>query len=309
MKARFVHCIEEIPSDAVLAIGTFDGVHTGHRLILNAALDFAHRTGRDAWVLTFHQHPLSILAPERAPRSICSQEETLEQLLAMGFVNLATVDFTLELAAISPEQFADCFQHAVLFCGEDWRFGKCAQGSPELLRAHGVDVRVQPYAEYAGVRVSSSRIRDAITAGMFSDVAAMLRRPWRYQGTVVHGRGLARKMFGVPTANVLFDTTRVAPARGVYRAKVSVERIGTLDALVNFGIAPSLKGEALPLLEAHLLAYEGDLYQKQLSFSFEHDLLRPERTFSSVEMLKAQILSDLANVQGGYNEHFLEEIK
>ncbi len=294
--------LSELPPHAVLAVGTFDGVHLGHRALLHEMLTFAEATERPACVLTFEGSPADYFNPEHAPGHIY---ENLRQFywlirLTQGKATLFNLPFDAMLAEMPATTFAQHLQECSIFCGEDWRFGKGAEGSPDFLHARGFDLHLVPYARYAEARVSSTRIRVAMAEGQMDQVAAMLGTPWSYTGDVVHGRGLAGSIFGIPTLNIPYqghDGERMAPlARGVYKATAEVKGV-SYNALVNFGVAPSIKGEVAPLFEAHLLGASGDFYGEFATLTFTSPLLRAEQKFDSLDALKAQIHADLASVQ------------
>ncbi len=295
--------LEALPPRAVVAVGTFDGLHLGHRALLRAAAAHALAAGRPFCVLTFTGSPLALLDPAHMPGLILDRA-ALRAALRAAFPGAARLfqPFDPAFAAMPAEIFADALRGATVFCGEDWRFGAGARGDAAFLRSRGLEAYVVPYALWRGERVSSSRIRQALAAGRLDDASAMMGRPWAFRGTVVHGRGLAGPRLGVPTANLRFrgrDGERLAPlARGVYRATAHLHEIAW-PALVNFGVAPSLKGEPEPLLEAHLIGAAGDLYGATLTLTIDTPLLRPERRFPDVAALRAQIHADLAALRGG----------
>ena len=286
-----------LPPGAVLAVGAFDGLHLGHRALLAATLAHARAARRRPAILTFVGSPRALLRPENAPGAILDRRAFILAIRALApDAAILFQPFTLAFAATPAETFAHRLRGAALFCGEDWRFGAGAEGDPAFLRARGFDVRVVPYAQWRGGRISSTRIRGALAEGRIDDAAAMLGRPWSFTGTVVRGRGLAGPSLGVPTANIPYrgrGGERMAPlAHGVYRA---VAQVGgrRWPALLNFGTAPSVKGLAEPLFEAHLLGASGDLYGAEITLSLAEPRLRPERAFPTLEALRAQIRADL----------------
>ncbi len=304
-----VHALDALPPHATVAVGSFDGVHLGHRALLGEMLAFAEATGRPAAVLTFEAgSPRDFLDPSHAPGHIYDASRQTHWLreLTRERALIVRLRFDAALAAMPAAAFAGRLRGATHFCGEDWCFGKGAEGSPDFLRARGFDVRVVPYVQWAGARVSSTRIRAALAEGRMEAAAAMLGTPWAFTGTVVRGRGLAGPTFGVPTLNIPYrgrETVRMAPlARGVYRARATLATCGggrgVWPALVNFGTAPSVKGEAEPLFEAHLLGASGDFYGATATLCFDASLLRPERRFPSFEALRRQIHADLAACGG-----------
>lgn len=308
MACPIAQTLAALPPRAALAVGSFDGLHLGHRAILREMTAFANATGRPACVLTFGQLPLTLLDPAHAPGRIEDDAATLARLqeaLADCEALIIRQAFTPAFATCTADAFHAQLRGATLFCGEDWRFGAGASGTPEFLRARGLEVHVIPYALWHGERISSTRIRAALARGAMDEVAAMLGRPWCFTGCVAHGRGLAGRSLGVPTLNLPYcgraGERLTLPARGVYRAHAQLSQAGQTHAagraLVNFGVAPTLKAEASPLFEAHLLDCSGDFYDLEATLSFAEPLLRPERTFPTLEALKAQIALDLAAVR------------
>lgn len=268
-----------------LAVGFFDGVHLGHRAILDGA-----RT-----VLTFRSHPLALLAPEKAPALVMSTDERLIRLGEGGRV-VRAVDFTPKFSAMSPEAFADWLKRhfpevRTVRCGANWTFGAGGKGTPDFLRAHGLDVSVVPYAEVDGERVSSSRIRSALSAGDVALAARLLGRLYAVTGPVVPGKGQGRKL-GFPTLNIAFDPTVFAPPlkRGVYTVETSFGR-----GVTNWGTAPTFGSEAweAPVLEVHLTGKAPEEPPRSLNVRFL-GFIRPEKTFDGLGALHDAILSDIA---------------
>ncbi len=293
MSPRIATTLDALPERAALAVGTFDGVHLGHQKLLAAMLEVAQATHRTPCVLTFSNSPAAFFRPETAPGRIMDNATLLARLsdlLPEGI--LLNLPFDAAFAQRSAADFIAALKGATVFCGEDWRFGKAAEGRPSDLP----DVHIVPYAELNGTRVSSTRIRAAMARGAMDDVAALLGRPWSFTGTVVHGRGLAGTTFGVPTLNIPYPAERAPLARGVYKAQAELCGRKT-TALLNFGIAPSIKGEASPLFEAHLLDMDGDFYGAEVTLTLDRPLLRAEEKFATLDALTAQILRDLARVR------------
>jgi len=267
------------PDEPVLAIGFFDGVHLGHRRLLEGA-DLA---------ITFDTHPLSVIAPDRAPVLLMTLEERRAALRESGVPSVHVIPFDRAFADCPAEAFVQvlcdraggCRPH--IRCGENWRFGKGGSGDADLLRALGLSVEVVPYAEWKGERVSSSRIRACLAEGLVRDANAMLSRPYAVSGVLVPGKGLGRQM-GFPTLNL--DPCRKLNLRlGVY-----VVEMGGVRGVANYGHAPTLGEKAWvnPLIEVHLFG-ENPIGEGPVQFL---DFLRPERTFASVADLQRQIADD-----------------
>lgn len=263
-----------------LAVGFFDGVHLGHQAILK---------GADA-VFTLSDHPLSVLAPERAPRLMMTREERLAAIRACGVADIRVCDFTRDLAGTEPEAFLPTLTggrtDVTVRCGDNWRFGRGGRGDAAFLRAHGVGVEIVPYAVFDGAPISSSRIRTCLEAGELDAANAMLGRPFRLTGEIVRGKGVGREI-GFPTLNVSLGRP-VSLKGGVYAVEVA-GRLG----VANFGLAPTMGERAWPepTLEVHLLE-AADCSSWQTADVDFLSFLRPEQTFASVGELTRQIAAD-----------------
>ena len=273
-----------------VAVGFFDGVHIGHQAILR-------RAGR---ALTFRNHPLSVLAPERAPRLIMSPEEKVSAMRACGVAEVELVDFTPEFAALSPEEFARRFflygaggRRAVV-CGENWRFGAGGRGDAEFLRRLGFDVTVVPYAVCRGERVSSSRIRRSLGAGDIAAASEMLGRAVAASGLRFEGKGKGAEM-GFPTVNLRMSPS---PASLLPFGVYEVMACGARGA-ANYGLAPTMGAAAWtePVLELHFVdAVPASLPQERVQVEFVR-FIRAERAFASVDALRRQIAADVDSVR------------
>ena len=285
----------------VLAAGFFDGVHVGHRRVLNGTVAAARRRGGQAWALTFDQHPLAVLAPDQRPPLLTPLEVRLERLAATGLDGCLLLPFTRELAAQTPEEFVARLctsRHALagIRCGANWRFGARAVGDVAMLtrlgRIHGFRVTVVPAARHAGRPISSTRIRTAIQRGRLADATAMLGRPYSIREVVVRGRGVGRTL-GMATAN-LHPSADVLPPIGVYVVRTWIgDR--PVDGVASLGYRPTFadaRPEA-PILEAHFLDFEGDLYGATLDIAFLVRL-RGEHKYPSPAALMAQVRRDIA---------------
>ena len=270
-----------------LAVGFFDGVHLGHQKIL---------AGANA-VLTFRNHPLSVLADSRPPVLLMDADERLSLLKTEGTRqprDVQAMTFTRKFAAQSPERFAAFLRHEYptlerIHCGGNWRFGARGEGTPATLRALGFDVKVCRYAKYKGERVSSTRIRTALAEGALADANAMLGRPFAVTGRVRPGKGVGRTL-GVPTLNL---SVALPLRRGVYAVDTPFGR-----GVANYGVAPTMGAQAwtAPVLEIHLLddpPFAKGSVPITLRVVFRA-FLRPERMFASPEALRDQMAADIA---------------
>lgn len=274
-----------------LAVGFFDGVHLGHQAIL-AGADVA---------LTFRNHPLSVLAPEKAPRLIMTCEERVAAIKSCGVKDVTVLDFTPELAEVPAEEFVRRYLASSVSglpssirCGENWRFGKNGAGDAAFLRARGIDVKIVPYAEYQGERISSSRIRTALERGEIEDANVMMGRKFKVQGLRFKGKGVGGKI-GYPTANLQPSTLNLELPLGVYEVEVEGRR-----AIANYGLAPTMGERAWtePILEVHFVHRSpspSSFASKSTTVDFVR-FIRPERKFDSVQDLRRQIAADCATI-------------
>ena len=288
-----------------LAVGFFDGVHLGHLAILK---------GADA-ALTFRNHPLTVLAPEKAPGLIMSVDERVAAIKACGVKDVTVLDFTRELAEMSAEEFTASFlkrsgdRFPTVRCGGNWRFGKGGKGDAEWLRSHGIAVEVASYVEYKGERVSSSRIRRCLEHGEIEDANAMMGRKFQVSGFKFQGKGLGGKI-GYPTANFRIgeresSSTNQTNLANCVRLPLGVYEVELEGArgIANYGYAPTMGSEAWkqPVLEVHVPSSKDPFVQirsDSLTTCCISILrfVRPEKKFDSIEDLKRQIAADCATI-------------
>ena len=273
------------PRPVDLAVGFFDGVHLGHRRIL---------AGADA-VLTFRNHPASVLSPSVRVALLMDADERLRLLATEGTKTpraVRALEFTPQFAAQPPERFAEFLRKEYpnlgrIHCGGNWRFGLGGAGTPDSLRALGFDVKVCRYAKYRDERISSTRIRAALAEGALRDANAMLGRPFAAEGDVVRGKGVGRTL-GFPTLNLPVE---LALRPGAYAVKTPLG-----GGVANYGVAPTARGRAWkkPVLEVHLLPGAKDCAEvSRLRVEFVK-FIRSEREFPSLAALRAQIAEDAA---------------
>lgn len=283
------------------AMGFFDGVHRGHRRVMQAA----HSPGALRGVLTFDRHPLELLCPEQAPLLLTPDAAQKAELIESegGADVLLRLPFTAELAAMEPGAFIRLLGSACTMAGisvgANWHFGRGGTGTPELLRqlgaALGFSVGVHELALDDGMPVSSSRIRAELLAGQLQNAERLLGRPFALVGVVEHGQHLARQL-GFPTANVQLSSRALLPPYGVYRVRCVVQG-SPLSGIANLGLRPTIREQQkMPRLEVHLPGWQGDLYGRRLCVELL-EFLRPERSFPSVEELRRQMALDVAALQ------------
>ena len=287
------------PGDHAISIGVFDGVHGGHRMLLGRMLDEARARGLTGGVVTFHPHPVTVVHPEIAFSYIESTEQRVELLRDLGAAFVAVLTFTSELQQVAAADFTRLLveeaRMRLLVVGEDFRLGRGGEGTVERLRAigaeQGFEVIAVPLMEdaAAGSRISSTRIREALSAGRMEEVAALLGRPYAIRGPVLHGERRGHAL-GFPTLNVGVSPDRALPPHGVYVTRALVED-RVCGAVTNIGTRPTFDGQATTV-ETHLLDFEGDLYGHVVTIELLHRL-RGEQKFDGVEALTAQIARDV----------------
>jgi len=296
---RIVRTLESFPPDArpsVVALGVFDGVHLGHRAILDTAV--ARATGASkAVACTFDPHPAEVLQPGRAPLPITTLEERLALIAESGLELAVVVPFTTVLAAMEPEAFVSeillgSLGAREIVVGFNHRFGRAARGDARLLRELGgrlgFHAEVVPHTDVDGAPVSSSAIRAALQRGEVDVAARMLGRPYFVGGEVVGGAGRGRTL-GFPTANIAAQRQLLVPP-GVYACRLHVGEV-VHRAVLNAGVRPTFE-ERVFTLEAHVLDFSGDLYGRPVRLDFV-TRIREERKFPGVVALKAQIAADI----------------
>jgi riboflavin kinase / FMN adenylyltransferase len=281
-----------------VTIGNFDGVHRGHRALVERVVGRARATGGTAVVLSFDPHPARVLSPERAPAGLTTPEQKRELLAELGVDVSAELPFTAAVAAEPPEQFvsrvlAGELQARLVVVGETFRFGRRRAGDVDTLSrlgaAAGFGVEALAPVLEEGRAVSSSRVREALAQGDAAAASRLLGRTFFVDVRVVAGDGRGRTI-GVPTAN-LETANEILPARGVYAARVRLPDGSWRGAVVNRGRRPTFGGET-ETVEAHLLDFDGHLYGAALRLAFAARL-REERRFAGPEALVAQIREDV----------------
>jgi riboflavin kinase/FMN adenylyltransferase len=284
----------------VLTIGNFDGVHLGHRAMLDRLTACARAAGLPAAVLTFEPHPRELFAPEQAPARLSSLREKLSLLEECGIDHVYICRFDRRMAALGADRFIEnllvrglSVRHLIV--GDDFRFGKGRGGDFALLQqmgeAHRFTVEAMRTVDVDGERVSSSAVRDALAAGDLEHAARLLGRPYGIAGHVIHGDKVGRKI-GFPTANIQLKRKKV-PMTGVFAVTVSGLGDKYLPGAANLGVRPTLGDSLKPVLEVHLLDYDSDIYRSHLTVNFLHKL-RDEAKYASLDALTAQIARDVA---------------
>jgi riboflavin kinase / FMN adenylyltransferase len=274
--------VEKRKDGRSVAVGTFDGVHLGHRKVIEGANS----------VLTFDPHPVSVVAPQHTPKLLTPLGRKAELIETLGVEELIVIPFDADFAQRSAQEFiddvlVDALGATRVAIGENFRFGHKAQGDPRLLAA---DERfatvVHPLFEVDGEIVSSSHIRGLVLAGEVTQAADLLGALFQLRGEVVHGDQRGREL-GFPTANLVPDEALVCPGHGVYACLAD-----GAPAAVSIGVRPTFQTGRGELIEAYVLDFDGDLYGRALRLDFLARL-RGERRFQTAEALIEQMHSDV----------------
>jgi riboflavin kinase/FMN adenylyltransferase len=299
---------------SVVTVGMFDGVHRGHRALLDRVVAEASARGLPAAAVTFDRHPLAVLRPGAEPPLLTTLDRRVELLGEAGMAAVLVLEFTREQSEVTAEAFAtdvlfDRLGARAVVVGENFRFGHKAAGDPALLgdlgRPRGIDLVAVPLHGQAGEVVSSTRVRAELAAGDVAAAAASLGRPFALDGVVVAGDGRGRSLLGVPTANLELPGGLALPADGVYaghlaerppegsgepRGDAPEDRGLPRPAAVSVGTNPQFGTERR--VEAHVLDFDGDLYGRAVTVEFRHRI-RGQAVFPGVEELIAQIRRDI----------------
>ncbi|GAB4315456.1 MAG: bifunctional riboflavin kinase/FAD synthetase [Candidatus Sumerlaeia bacterium] len=284
----------------VVCLGMFDGMHKGHRALIEFTRNEAGRRQGLAVVFSFQNHPLSLLAPAYAPALLTPWPRKVRLFDQLGLDIAVVVPFDPTIKSMSPDAFVrdvliDRCDAALAVCGYDFRFGREAAGTPrmlvDLMRGAGRDAAILPEIKIQDVTVSSTLVRDLISQHRVDEAPRYLGDYYRLEGRVVSGRGRGRTI-GFPTANLDVDPQALVPPGGVYA--VTVPHGGrTWPGMLNIGRRPTFETEGERSIEVHLIGFEGDLGGQMLEVAFLA-YLRPERRFESPEALVAQLQRDRA---------------
>lgn len=286
----------------VIATGFFDGVHIGHRFVIERLVNAARERGDQSMVVTFWPHPRNVLQDDaRNLRLLTSLEEKKALLRGLGVDHVEVLPFTKEFSRLTTrEYFRDIlitrFGAKAILIGYDNRMG-CDPQTPESIEKvaqdEGLDViRLGSVASPAGVTVSSTKIRDAVAAGQMEAAAAMLGYEYSLLGVVVAGNRLGRTI-GFPTANIqLYEPLKLLPGNGVY--SVDAETLGRkFKGMCNIGVRPTVRAGGQRTIETNIFDFDEDIYGLDLKVTFHHKI-RDERRFDSIDTLRSQLAADKA---------------
>lgn len=290
---------------AAVAIGNFDGVHIGHQAVIDIARTKAAKTGAPLGIVTFEPHPRQVFVPHAPPFRLMSAETKAHRLEKLGVDHLYQLEFSSKLSGLTPEAFAhdviaDGLGISHVVVGDDFCFGKGRAGSAQDLAAFGqtmgFGVTLSRLVQAEGREVSSTNIRNALSAGNPREAAAMLGHWHRIDGPVEHGEKRGRAL-GFPTANMSIAGLH-PPRFGVYAVKVDVltgPHTGTYDGAASIGVRPMF-GKNTANLESFIFDFDGDLYDTHLSVALV-EFLRPELKFDGIDALVSQMDDDCARAR------------
>ena len=286
----FRHLPTAKPSPLALAIGNFDGLHLGHQSLLARLQDVAQAQNLTPAVMTFEPHPREFFTPLNAPARLSNLREKLEYFQNLNVQKVFVCAFNKRFAAITADEFMqntlrNSLNANTILVGEDFKFGAKRAGTVADFESNGFNLVKLSQLDFKGGRVSSTRVRDALTAGDLNQASLLLARPYSISGKVVHGAARGREL-GFPTANIHMRHERPA-LTGVYAVKLD-----GLNSVANLGVRPTIAGVPKLLLEVHVLDFKGDLYGKHVHVEFLHKI-RDEMKFESLDALKAQIAADI----------------
>lgn len=291
MTARITPLEDAERRPRIVALGTFDGVHLGHREVMADA----------DTVVTFDPHPMTVLAPGRVPPQLTTLERRARLVGDLGIDELILVPFDRRTATRPAQEFVDDvlvdrLQARTVRVGENFRFGYDAQGTPALLQeCPSFTTVVVPVLRRAGESVSSTRIRELVARGAVGEAAELLGTPFALDGEVEHGEKRGREL-GYPTANIVPAPGHALPAHGVYACRANLEDGRVLPAAVSIGIRPQFETALGVLVEAFLLDFSGDLYGQRLELEFL-ERLRGEERFDGVDALIVQMERDVEDTR------------
>ena len=290
--------------NAVVTIGTFDGVHLGHKVILDQVVNYAKALGGESIVLTFEPHPRKLLFPKQPLKIITPLEQKLELITGAGIQHVIVVQFTKAFADLSADAYINDFlvsqikaKHIII--GYDHRFGNDRKGDINLLKEYAgqcnYTIHEIPAQLIDNAAVSSTKIRNSLLAGSVAEANAMLGRPYSFIGNVVHGTQLGRTI-GYPTANMKpIADEQLITSEGVYAIQAKWNK-QILNGMLNIGYRPTVTNEMRLKIEAHLFNFSENIYNQTLEITFIKRL-RDEEKFPSIDALKEQLGKDAENAK------------
>ena len=280
-----------------LTIGSFDGVHLGHQQVLQKVVSAARAKAAQPALITFEPHPRCVLDPANCPQSVTTLQEKLALIEAAGIEHAVVLRFDRELAALSPQQFVDLLSGVMELrqwvVGFDFAFGRERRGNADWLRANGFSVEVVAPFELGGKSLHSSDVRRLVTSGDVDVANRLLGREYSMSGPVEAGDRVGRSL-GFPNANIGIEPNKLVPALGAYAGRAIGDE-GRFVAALSVGYRPTFGGTQLRV-EAFLLDFEGDLYQRKLELRFVK-WLHPDIAFPTTDDLVQQLRRDVVDTR------------
>lgn len=290
----------KLMDETCVALGTFDGIHLGHQVLIRESVRSAKEKGMKSAVVTFDVLPMSVIAPDTHPTIIMYNEIKISMIEKMGVDYLIFLKFTKEFAMTDSEEFLSFLKKRLnakmLICGYNYSFGKYGSGNGAMLESYkdkfGYELKVFEPITYNGQEVSSTVIREKLMSGNVEEASTLLGYKYFYSGVVNKGEGKGTSL-GFPTAN-LFISSNMAIRNGIYITYTYVDNI-RYGSICNIGYAPTF-GERKRCIEIYLLGFEGNLYGQSIKTEFIK-FIRPEKKFSSEEELKMQVFADIKKAE------------
>ena len=283
--------------NTVVALGFFDGVHLGHKRIFETAVSLARENGLVSAACTFDTHPRAFVHGV-APAMLCTLECRTELIREQGIERIEVLHFDEKMANMEQQEFVqllkDEYGCSIGVCGNNFRFGKNAKGTPESLKEFGVDVKVCEFVTEDGQNVSSSRIRKLLLEGNVKKAGELLGKGYTLTGKVVDGFKLGRQM-GRPTMNLKPDSALLIPCNGVYASQVDVNG-RVYDSITNIGTRPTFSNDDVISIETHILGFSEMIYGKQVGLTFV-ERIRGEKTYADCKELVEQINLDIEKTE------------
>lgn len=300
MEDKIIYLNESAESNGentIIALGSFDGLHKGHMALITKVVDEALLSGNNSMVYTFTNHPLTVAAPERAPKLIMDTEQKLEVLKNHGVDMVALVDFTMEYMQTGAEEFIkilfDKYKAVGFVVGFNYRFGFKNTGDVNMLRElskkYGFSLHViEAKSDESGI-ISSTRIRELIKNGKVEEASNLLIEPFMLRGTVIHGKQNGRKI-GFPTANMTINESMLIPKVGVYYTNVRYDG-KSYKGITSVGYNPTIAEDNQMTIETYILNFDEDIYGKEIQLYFI-EWMRPEEKYDSLDDLVQQLRVD-----------------
>lgn len=296
--------------NAVLTIGTFDGVHIGHQKILQKLQEEAYKIDGETVLFTFYPHPRMVLNPtNHGLKLIQTQEEKIEKLKKIGLENLIVQPFTSEFSNLSAKDFVEKFlieklNVKKLVIGHDHQFGKNREGTLEFLKEmsikHNFEITEIPAQEINEVNISSTKVRKAIESGDIDVANSYLGVPFELNGVVVKGKQLGRTI-GFPTANIeLKSDIKILPKKGVYAAEIQLSDYTHYIGMMNIGNRPTISNELKETIEVNIFDFNQSIYSNEIKVKL-FGRIRDEFKFDSIEKLKEQLTKDEKTCRNYFN--------